>query len=674
MQINTPLKTTNRINLLLLVLLLINPVIIYLLVNSIWLSFLLPFVLIVCSILLAESHKLKSLYIVWFNVLLVNSFFLHAEAIFTYRFPEYIIEDLYSLKKNYYFNQPYLNKTFQDKEYLVQYKTNAQGFRIGLEDDPDVTVENADWLFIGDSYTQGAQVEYEELYTSRLNENYPDKIIINAGISGLGIVDEYYYYISEGKNLKANKVFLQICNFNDFMHVSKRSSGFSDYLMHYSNFARYLLYGFKYANPAELPLGRWTEPFYPDEKSNRKYNIFYKETSDEKERDIANFEIYLKKFAEAVRANGAELIIIQIPTKEQIHFKYLNEVVDNFHIDIKKLDMHLPNNLLANMCATNAINHIDLLEEFSNNDQSLFFDFDEHLNILGHIQIAENITKAFPDNEKKSKPEILSRLNIGDRYPVFSREDSNILTFQSWRDGNMELFVSDSLLKEMKRLTWNKIDEIHPWPSPDGNMIVFTEGDQSLNRTKVALMDINGRERLYLTPEKNTYGAIPSFDWSGNKIAYAEWLEIDNKLTNPYLVIYDLSTKEKTQITSDKFESWRPIFSPDNERVYYIAKNKSNVFDIYEYSISNETTRNLTQSNYDEWDPAVSKDGKRLVYAGKKNGNWDLFMIDLDSGKKIQLTESKGDEWDPSFSNDGAYLYYAATYGLRNGIFRIPIN
>tara|TARA_R100000789_G_scaffold75558_3_gene71139 strand:- start:565 stop:861 length:297 start_codon:yes stop_codon:yes gene_type:complete len=98
------------------------------------------------------------------------------------------------------------------------------------------------------------------------------------------------------------------------------------------------------------------------------------------------------------------------------------------------------------------------------------------------------------------------------------------------------------------------------------------------------------------------------------------------------------------------------------------------VFDIYEYSISNETTRNLTQSNYDEWDPAVSKDGKRLVYAGKKNGNWDLFMIDLDSGKKIQLTDSKGDEWDPSFSNDGVYLYYAAIYGLRNGIFRIPIN
>lgn len=674
MQSNNLIKTTKRINLLLLVLLLINPVIIFLLSESIWLSVLLPFTVIAFSIVLSENEKLNAIDTIWFNVLLVASFFLHAEAIFTFSFPEYIIEDLYSLKKNYYFNRPYLDKTFRDKEYLVQYKTNAQGFRIGAEDDSDVTVEKADWLFIGDSYTQGAQVEYEELYTSKLFEEFPDKIIVNSGISGLGIADEYYYYISEGKKLKAKKVFLQICNFNDFMHVGKRSTDFSDYLMHYSNFARYVLYGFKYANPAELPLGRWTEPFHPDEKSNKKYNIFYKETSNEKQMDIANFEAYLKKFDEAVRANGAELIIIQIPTKEQIHFKYLNEVVENFHIDIRKIDMHFPNNLLSNLCIKYSIEHIDLFNDFSNNSEFLFFDFDEHLNILGHQQIAKSIAKAFPDVQKKIKPELLSSLNIGDRYPVFSKGDSNILTFQSWRDGNMEIFVTDSLLKGKKRLTWNKIDEIHPWPSPNGNMIVFTEGEQSLNRTNVAIMDINGQKREYMTSEATTYGAIPSFDWSGNKIVYAEWLDVDGKLTNPYLVIHDITSKEKIQITSDKQESWRPIFSPDNKCVYYIAKEIDDFFDIYEYSISNKTTRNLTLSIYDEWDPAISKDGKKIVYAGNKDGNWDLFIIDLNTGNINQLTESKGDEWDPSFSNDGRYLYYAANYGLRNGIFRILLN
>jgi len=670
MQKNTARNRSQRLILLMLVLLLINPVIIYMLSGSIWMSVLLPILIIGSTVALAETETLKALNTVWLNVLLVLSFFLNAEVVFTYNFPDYIIEDLYTLKQNYYFNRPYLDKAFQDKEFLVQYKTNAQGFRIGIEDDPDVTVKAADWLFIGDSYTQGAQVQYEELYTSRLFENFPDKIIVNAGISGFGIADEYYYYISEGKNLKADKVFLQICNFNDFMHVGKRSSGFSDYLMHYSNFARYVLYGFKYANPAELPLGRWTEPFYPDEKSNKDYNIFYKESSDKKRKDIESFKDYLRKFAEAVKANGAELIIVQIPTKEQVHFKYLKEVIENFNLDIKQLDMHLPNVLLSELCTENSIKHIDLLNDFTSSVYSLFFEFDEHLNVQGHQQIAESITRVSYDFQEK-KPKSLSLLNVGDRYPVPAKGHNNILTYQSWRDGNMELFITDTLLQSSKRITWNSVDEIHPWPSPKGDKIAFTEGDQSLNRTKVAIVDSNGRDRRYITTEKNNYGAIPSFDYSGNKIAYAEWFEMDNQFTNPYIAIYDLLTQTKEKITSDKYESWRPIFSPDNAKVYYISKEKNNQFDIYEYSLLNGTKRNLTQTPYDEWDPAISKDGKTLVYAGKKNDNWDLFKINLTTGEKTQLTDSKGDEWDPSFSSCGKYVYYAATYGLRNGIFRI---
>ena len=48
------------------------------------------------------------------------------------------------------------------------------------------------------------------------------------------------------------------------MNVSERTAGFSDYLMHYSNFARFALYRFKFANPAELP--KDGQAIYPDEK------------------------------------------------------------------------------------------------------------------------------------------------------------------------------------------------------------------------------------------------------------------------------------------------------------------------------------------------------------------------------------------------------------------------
>lgn len=668
-------KRLKRVLVVLLGLILINPIILYLISGSLLTSIILPLLCTLLFAFLKEKENLNPIAILVFNLMVVISFFIHAEAIFTYQFSDHIIEDLYEVRGKYYFNRPYLEKTFQDKEFRVQYKTNKQGFRIGAEDNPEIEVTKVDWLFIGDSYTQGAQVQYEELFTSQLFEHFPNKIIINAGISGLGIVDEYYYYIGEGSKLKPKKVFLQICNFNDFMNVNQRDFGFSDYLMQNSNFVRYILYGFKYANPAELPLGRWTEPFYPDERSNRDYNVFYKEQSKKKSKDLENFEHFLKKFAEAVKDNGSELIIIQIPTKEQLFFKYLNEVITSFNIDPSELDLTFPNRFLAKLCEKYRIEHIDLFDVFTNAEVNPFFEYDEHLNTLGHALVAKTIADFEPEKPCGfKKPHLLSAANAGDRYPVFANSDQNLIAFQSYRDGNMELFLSDSLFQDIRRLTWNNIDEIHPWVSSKGNQIVFTEGDQSTFQTKIAIMNIDGTERLYITNAKNTFGAIPSFNKENNKIAYAEWTQDnDQHLSNPYIVVYDLAMDKKHYITSDQYESWRPIFSADGQKLYFISKEENAQFDIFEYSFLDGTKRNVTNSIYEEWDPAISNDGKKLAYAAKQDDNWDLYLIDLSTNESVRLTRTLGNEWDPAFAPDGGHLYFSGTFGFRNGIFRIPI-
>lgn len=669
-------QTLKRIILLLATFILLNPVILFLISNSIVSSVLLPLLFLSILFYINENSNLKPIRILLFNFILVVSFLIHAEVIFTFRFSEYIIEDLYSVRNKYYFNKPSLNLTFRDKEFVVQYKTNVQGFRIGVDDEPETIVNTADWLFIGDSYTQGAQVQNEELYTSKLFAYFPNKSIVNAGISGMGIAEEYNYYINEGKNLKPKKVFLQICNFNDFMNVGERSAGFSDYLMNYSNFARFILYGFKYSNPAELPLGRWTEPFYADEKANEKYNVFYKIHSEQKRKDLANFSIFLKKFNDAVIKNGGELIVIQIPTKEQVHYKYFDEVIRSFKIDVSKLDMHYPNKFLDSLCKMNKITHLDLLNDFTNIESDLFFQYDEHLNTNGHNQIALSIFNFLNlRKEPHHQQSLLSSLNVGDRYPNFTNNDPNFLVYQSFRDGNMEIFKADSLMENSMRITWNKVDECHPSISPNGKLLAFTEGDQSANETHVVVMNIDGSERRFITYEKNTFGAIPSFSNDNSKITYAEWRKDPENgfYSNPYIVTYDFVKELKTVVTNDSFEHWRPIFSIDSNSLYYISKEENNKFDVFEHSLKTNSKTNLTKTDYEEWDISISPEGKYLAYAANKDGNWDLFLHELKTGNIQQLTKSIGNEWDVTFSPCNKYLYYSATFGLRNGIFRIRL-
>lgn len=674
---NDSLKRENRalrsLSIALGILLVLNPFTLYLVGAGLMFSVLTPIAFAVVAVWL-DGIKLNSHYLLLgFNLLFVSSLFIHAEVIFTYCFSEYIIDDLYETKGNYYFNRPYLDKTFRDKEFTVRYKTNKQGFRIGVEDDPESTVDMVDWIFLGDSYTQGAQVEYEELYTTKLFEYFPDKVIINAGISGMGLPDEYAYYCNDGKELHPKKVFLQICNFNDFMNVIERKSGFSDYLMQESNLARHILYGFKFANPAELPLGRWTEPFYPEEQSNRDFNVFYKPSSVQKQRDLLKFEAYLLAINDEVKNSGAELVVIQIPTKEQVNYRYFEEVVNSFDIDISNLDMSFPNRFVKEICESNGIKHLDLFDDFTDTVDRLFYDYDEHLNSRGHTVLAASLSRFLnKHDDRPNGAEFLSCLNVGDRYPNVSQNDCQTLSYQSMRDGNMELFIGDKDLRSQKRLTWNNVDEIHPALSPDKSLLAFTEGNQEELTTEIVVMNIDGTDRMYITSDDNLYGAIPSFSHDGTSVTYAEWSydPSTERMSNPYLVVVELKSGKKTVVTSDQVESWRPIFSQNDSALYFISK-KNGQFDVFVKQLASGQLKNLTNTDYDEWDPTLSSKNDLLVYAGFKFGNWDLFVKDLISGETRQITKTLGDEWDPAFSSCDSSIYYAGVFGLRNGIFRL---
>jgi lysophospholipase L1-like esterase len=660
-----------RLILLLATVLLANPAILFLLTHSVWISIGAPLgcVFLLQWLATKSTRTLLTAYV--FNFIAVISVFVHAEVLFVYGFPDYVIENLYTIEDGYYFNKPLLNQTFSTKEYVVHYRTNAQGFRIGQGQDAAQAYTNADWLVIGDSFTQGAQVDYSELYTSLLSLQFPDKIVVNAGISGLGIGHEFNYYTKAGHRLRPDIVILQLCSFNDFMNVEPSLVGFTDRLMTYSTFLRYLLADFKFTNPAELPLGRWTEPFHPDVRGNADFNIFYNESSPAKARDLAAFRRYLTLLRDAVRRNGSHLLVVLIPTKEQVHKRYLDEVIREFSIDPARLNMRRPNEFLASLAAELNIDVLDLLPAFQAATESPYYDYDEHLTAAGHRVMAQAIGERLKKRVGTHNIRVLSDGVGADRYPLVS-QDGSMLTYQSVRDGNMELFVATADLRERRRLTFNDVDESHPMLSQDNTRIVFTEGAAESHRTKIVVMALDGTHRTVLMPEPNVFGAIPNFSRSNLQVGYAEWVydEASRRFSLPRIVVLDLFSGKKRYVSPAGRDSWRPIFSPDGSSVYYISK-VSDQFDLYAYDLNSDTERQLTRTAFDEWDPQVSTDGRQLVYAARVDGSWELHLLDLASSGLRRLTRTKGDEWDPSFTPDGRSILYAGRFGLTEAMYEM---
>jgi TolB protein len=67
----------------------------------------------------------------------------------------------------------------------------------------------------------------------------------------------------------------------------------------------------------------------------------------------------------------------------------------------------------------------------------------------------------------------------------------------------------------------------------------------------------------------------------------------------------------------------------------------------------------LTRLTYGEWDdvsPALSPGGTQVAFASNRDGNWDLYILNLESGEITRVTNSPDYEAAPSWSPDSQWL------------------
>jgi WD40 repeat protein len=56
--------------------------------------------------------------------------------------------------------------------------------------------------------------------------------------------------------------------------------------------------------------------------------------------------------------------------------------------------------------------------------------------------------------------------------------------------------------------------------------------------------------------------------------------------------------------------------------------------------------------------PAVSPDGQRVAYASERDGNWDIYVIELSTSAETRLTDDPLNDMAPSWSPDGSQIAY----------------
>ncbi len=66
----------------------------------------------------------------------------------------------------------------------------------------------------------------------------------------------------------------------------------------------------------------------------------------------------------------------------------------------------------------------------------------------------------------------------------------------------------------------------------------------------------------------------------------------------------------------------------------------------------------LTNDATGNYRPAVSPDGRSVAFASERDGNWDIYLLDLATGAETRLTDDPLNDMAPSWSPDGTRIAY----------------
>jgi Tol biopolymer transport system component len=224
--------------------------------------------------------------------------------------------------------------------------------------------------------------------------------------------------------------------------------------------------------------------------------------------------------------------------------------------------------------------------------------------------------------------------------PAWSPDGTKI-AFESYRDGNWEIYLMNADGSGLTRLTNNSSYDLNPSWSPGGDKIIFDserDGDG-----EIYVMNADGSSVTQLT--NNTAGdANPDFSPDGTKVVFVSY-----RTGTAHIFVMNADGSSQVNLTASAGGGYEPAWSPDGAKIAFSTSRVGGP-EIFVMNADGSNPIRLTDSIGENERPDWSVDGERIIFSGFRGSDYDLYVINADGSSEVNLTDtSEVDECYPSW-------------------------
>lgn len=222
------------------------------------------------------------------------------------------------------------------------------------------------------------------------------------------------------------------------------------------------------------------------------------------------------------------------------------------------------------------------------------------------------------------------------------RPDGRALAFTSFRDNHgAHIFLVDVGSGAIEPLVRMGDFASAPAYAPDGTRFIFSASVK--DNTDLYLSQSDGSAGRRLTDARGI-DISATFSPDGKLIAF-----VSDRGGTPQIYVMNLDGSGLRRLTYEGRYNQEPAWSPKGDVIAFSGRDEHNVFDIFTVEVATGKIKRLTDGKGNSDRPAWSPTGRHLLFASNRTGQKQLWVMTADGQNQRQVTNDRGGASDPAW-------------------------